>query len=162
VSWNTTWRKEFEIGYGRPPHATRFKPGQSGNPRGRPKRSKNGKTLLLEALNETVLVATLILRATKDHKTSLNLLKYIEELGLFAEKHEEGVMRIVLVGPNGSKSADNIEQTRILKLAPFRAGAGLEKKADLPPWTNSRVSNPDSHNETLWNTPTPRPIASPI
>jgi hypothetical protein len=140
VSWNTTWRKEFEIGYGRPPHATRFKPGQSGNPRGRPKRSKNGKTLLLEALNETVLVAengiqkritklyllirTLILRATKDHKTSLNLLKYIEELGLFAEKHEEGVMRIVLVGPNGSKSADNIEQTRILKLAPFRAGAG--------------------------------------
>ncbi|MBI1218207.1 MAG: hypothetical protein GC186_06625 [Rhodobacteraceae bacterium] len=27
----------WEVGYGRPPKATRFKPGQSGNPRGRPK-----------------------------------------------------------------------------------------------------------------------------
>lgn len=31
----------YEVGYGKPPAATRFKPGQSGNPRGRPKGSKN-------------------------------------------------------------------------------------------------------------------------
>jgi hypothetical protein len=29
------------VGYANPPHATRFKPGQSGNPKGRPKGSKN-------------------------------------------------------------------------------------------------------------------------
>lgn len=29
---------EYEVGYGRPPKATRFKPGTSGNPKGRPKR----------------------------------------------------------------------------------------------------------------------------
>ena len=27
---------EYEVGYGRPPVATRFAPGQSGNPKGRP------------------------------------------------------------------------------------------------------------------------------
>jgi hypothetical protein len=30
---------EYEVGYGRPPEHTRFRPGQSGNPRGRPKRA---------------------------------------------------------------------------------------------------------------------------
>ena len=29
------------VGYGRPPKATQFKPGQSGNPKGRPKGSRN-------------------------------------------------------------------------------------------------------------------------
>jgi Family of unknown function (DUF5681) len=47
----------YEVGYGKPPRHTRFKKGQSGNPRGRPKGSKNLTTLLTEALNEPVLVA---------------------------------------------------------------------------------------------------------
>src|SRR6185369_12906202 len=46
----------FEAGYGKPPRHTRFKKGQSGNPRGRPKGSKNLTTLLTEALNEPVIV----------------------------------------------------------------------------------------------------------
>jgi len=29
---------DYQIGYGKPPKATRFKPGRSGNPKGRPKR----------------------------------------------------------------------------------------------------------------------------
>ena len=32
---------EYEVGYGKPPEATRFVPGQSGNPSGRPKGAKN-------------------------------------------------------------------------------------------------------------------------
>ena len=28
---------DYEVGYGRPPKGSRFKPGQSGNPKGRPK-----------------------------------------------------------------------------------------------------------------------------
>ena len=30
----------YEVGYGKPPRATRFQPGRSGNPRGRPKGSR--------------------------------------------------------------------------------------------------------------------------
>ena len=47
----------FRIGYGKPPRHTRFKPGRSGNPRGRPSGSKNLATVLSEALNEPVIVA---------------------------------------------------------------------------------------------------------
>ena len=47
---------DYEVGYGRPPRQTRFEPGRSGNPRGRPNRSKNLATLLSEALREPAIV----------------------------------------------------------------------------------------------------------
>jgi Family of unknown function (DUF5681) len=47
---------DYEVGYGKPPRDTRFKRGQSGNPRGRPPGAKNLSTLLNEALNESVVV----------------------------------------------------------------------------------------------------------
>jgi hypothetical protein len=47
---------DYEVGFGKPPKHTRFKPGQSGNPRGRPKGTKNLKTDLLEELGEKILV----------------------------------------------------------------------------------------------------------
>ena len=50
-------QRDYEVGYGKPPRHTRFKKGQSGNPQGRPKGSKNLPTLLSEALNESVVVA---------------------------------------------------------------------------------------------------------
>lgn len=46
----------YEVGYRRPPQATRFKPGCSGNPKGRPKGSKGLKTLLDDALSATVTI----------------------------------------------------------------------------------------------------------
>ena len=49
-------RRDYEVGYGKPPQHTRFKQGQSGNPHGRPGGSKNLKTLLSEALNEPVII----------------------------------------------------------------------------------------------------------
>jgi hypothetical protein len=49
--------RDYQVGYGKPPRHTRFKRGQSGNPRGRPRESKNLPTLLTEALNERVIVA---------------------------------------------------------------------------------------------------------
>jgi hypothetical protein len=48
--------RDYEVGYGKPPRHTRFGKGQSGNPRGRSRGTKNLKTLLSEALNEPVIV----------------------------------------------------------------------------------------------------------
>jgi hypothetical protein len=43
---------DYDVGHAKPPKHTRFQPGQSGNPRGRPKGTKNLKTDLIEELGE--------------------------------------------------------------------------------------------------------------
>jgi len=50
-------RKDYEIGYRKPPKHSQFKAGRSGNPRGRPKGRKNGATLLEEALGKKITVS---------------------------------------------------------------------------------------------------------
>jgi hypothetical protein len=45
-----------QVGYGRPPPAHQFKPGRSGNPRGRPKGAKNEATILSDLLNRKITV----------------------------------------------------------------------------------------------------------
>ena len=48
----------YEVGYGKPPVTTRFKPGQSGNPRGRPKGAKGLNTIVRETLGGKLAVRT--------------------------------------------------------------------------------------------------------
>lgn len=48
---------DYDVGYGKPPQHTRFKPGQSGNPKGRPKKTRNFKTDLQEELQAKVTVS---------------------------------------------------------------------------------------------------------
>ena len=90
-----TRQGDHEVGYGRPPLHTRFKSGQSGNPRGRPKGRRNLATDLAAELAERVVITeggqkrkiskqqavvkTLAMRALRgDVRASDTLLKLVE------------------------------------------------------------------------------------
>ena len=48
LATNLPARADYDVGYGKPPEATRFQPGRSGNPRGRPRGAKNKAPALNE------------------------------------------------------------------------------------------------------------------
>lgn len=85
----------YAVGYGKPPKATRFRKGRSGNPRGRPRGARGVGALLDEALSQEVtvteggrtsriskreaLILSLITRAIKgDMRAAAQTLRLIE------------------------------------------------------------------------------------
>lgn len=92
----------YEVGYCKPPVHTRFKPGQSGNPTGRPKGSQNLKTLFHKILNEQIslqegsqtkkiskaeaVMRRMVIGAMKgDARSIMTLMKIAEVTGEFEE-----------------------------------------------------------------------------
>ena len=47
---------DYEVGYGKPPKEYRFKKGRSGNPKGRPKGSKNMATVMKDLLERPMTI----------------------------------------------------------------------------------------------------------
>jgi len=90
------------VGYGRPPVHTRFKKGQSGNPRGRRKGQRNIHTVVDEALSRRItiregdrtrsltkldaMILTMVNAALKgDPKAQASLITMMRSLGLIGE-----------------------------------------------------------------------------
>lgn len=48
----------YTVGYGKPPAHSRFKPGQSGNPKGKPKGRRSYRKIVAAILNEKIAVNT--------------------------------------------------------------------------------------------------------
>jgi hypothetical protein len=54
---NTSAATSYSVGYGKPPETTRFRPGKSGNLKGRPGRKTSAERSILKVLDEQVTVA---------------------------------------------------------------------------------------------------------
>ena len=105
------------VGYKRPPEKNRFKPGQSGNPSGRPKGSQNLKTLFHKILKEEIslregsdlrkmskaeaIMRGLVVGALKGDARSLGVLfRLAEQTGQFEEPAPpvSQISRIIITG----------------------------------------------------------------
>ena len=95
-------RKDYPVGYGRPPKHTQFKPGQSGNPKGRPKGIRNLNTDLEEELSLKILVT----EGGQQQQTTKQraMLKSLFAKALNGDVRASGVLINLILGP---------EQTRI-------------------------------------------------
>ena len=95
------------VGYGRPPVASQFKPGTSGNLKGRPKGAKNLKSLIREAMIASIpiqegektrrvtrlegVVLRQIQSALKGNdKSAMAVLKMALQLGLLQDSSDSG------------------------------------------------------------------------
>lgn len=47
---------DYDVGYAKPPKSHQFEKGRSGNPSGRPKKSKNLKNILLSTMEEEIVI----------------------------------------------------------------------------------------------------------
>lgn len=114
----------YEVGYGRPPKSSRFKPGQSGNPRGRPKGSLNTSEALSRELDQKISVRVdgMTIRMTKREAT-------IKRLVADALAGKKYALDVVLVHERARAEAagavvqQSDEDTAILERFLLRVGA---------------------------------------
>jgi hypothetical protein len=114
----------YEVGYGKPPTHSRFRPGRSGNPKGRPKGTKNLKTDLIEELGEKILVRegeqarqvskqravvkTLMARALKGDTRAASLLLSM-------------MMRLIDTGEGGESQDEPLQENDLAILRDYEA-----------------------------------------
>jgi|SRR5271169_134044 len=92
----TETKRDYEIGYGKPPVGKRFKKGQSGNPSGgRAKNAKSGPPLLVRKFDEQVVVATngRCQKTTRHEVVMVQLIDQPAGAGLSATKILTGVLK---------------------------------------------------------------------
>ena len=75
----------YDVGYRKPPTGTRFKKGQSGNPKGRPKGKRNASSLILRTLGAKVVI--------NENGRRREITKFEAALTQLANKAAQGDMR---------------------------------------------------------------------
>ncbi len=97
-----------EVGYGKPPKATRFRPGQSGNPRGRPKGARGIAKVLDEALSQEVRVTEggQTVRITKREALILSLITKALKGDMRAAAHTLRLMEAYEAKPTAAEAKE--------------------------------------------------------
>lgn len=128
--------KSETVGYCNPPEATRFKPGRSGNLKGRPKGSQNMATVVERILREKVIInengrrqiITKLEASIKQlvNKAAAGDLRALQQLAALARAGEE---RLATVGPPNNVMTE-VDQ-KVVEGFLRRCGAKLEGDDDF-------------------------------
>jgi len=93
--------KDTKVGYGRPPIHSQFKPGQSGNPKGRPKGTRSLASVVRAAMTERV---TIVLNGKRKSVSKLDAA--MMQAANQAAGGEHRAMRLVVDLMRGFESAE--------------------------------------------------------
>jgi hypothetical protein len=127
---------EPAVGYGRPPKATQFKKGQSGNPKGRPKGSRPVGAVLQEILGQRIAV-------TENGKTrrlpALEVM--LRRLANDAMRNDQPALKLILtlVDRYGESGESTLSVDEILS----------EDHAILAKYLGTPAKNPRSENQVI-------------
>lgn len=150
-----------EVGFGKPPKHARFRKGLSGNPKGRPRGSRNASTLLDEALKERVTISEngrrrkvtkleAILKqlvnkaAGGDHRaTQLLLAHQIPKI----EEHEASRSAMAERSPLPPPPSMEERRTRNLEIAKILNEAGLFEEGAEASNANSDAEPPEKKSQ---------------
>ena len=128
--------ENYEVGYAKPPKQTRFQPGQSGNPRGRPKGTKNLKTDLMEELGEKIVVR----EGGRPQKVSKQraLLKSVVNRAIQGDARATAIalstmMRLLDTGEGAPDVEDGLVDDELSILRAFETRARRSGDASEPP-----------------------------
>jgi hypothetical protein len=113
VETNDQRKPDYEVGYKRPPKSTQFKPGQRGNPNGRPRGSRNLKTIVLDSLKQKIPVR----RGDKSSK--------VEAIRAVADT-------FVIKAAQGDAKAAGVLINLATKTGAFNAGNELPSRGSAP------------------------------
>jgi hypothetical protein len=106
----------YEVGYGRPPKDKQFKPGKSGNPKGRPKAPPKFEDLLAKEANKPITVTI-----DGQKKTLTQAEVVIKALVQKAMKGDLAAAKLVIIGlqtyphPAESEGALTLHDLQLLK-----------------------------------------------
>jgi hypothetical protein len=146
--------ENYEVGYRRPPESTRFKPGSSGNPKGRPK-----KPLTVGAIIESTLAKRVSVEENgRKKKISLEEL-IVRQVAAKAAKGDLKATQMLLQLKDRYQDspAEHIDPEDLAvdqEILAAYAAQLLTEKSPAPPESADDVQEPET-NETLPPSPSP-------
>lgn len=120
-----------DVGYKKPPKSSQFTKGQSGNPRGRPKGSRNFATELSLALNRTITITEHGRRRTLTKREVI-----CQQLANRSASGDLAALRLLLPllsqtdAPDANARVLSQEQERTIARSLLQALSGLPSKAE--------------------------------